>query len=711
MPAVPASAEIGARPGRPLLDYWAILHRRRRVVAAVAALFTVVAVARALAARPVYSATAQILVARNPPQVLEFKEVVQMDSQSWGEEYHLTQIKLLGSRSTAQRAVERLGLANDPAYLPAGTEEAEVPRPDAVVGAFHRGVKVRRLELSQIFAVTVEAPRPDLAAAGANAVAEVFIEDAVSNRSATIGQATSWLAAQIDEQARKVQAAEEALQRLAEESGVVNLEERRMLLEQKLRQLGTSLNERQARRLESEALMEELKAARDPEDLSPVMAGRVSQELRIQLAFLERRESELLAGRHLEQHPEVVKVRAQIAQTRARLAEEARRVVSAAENDHHVALRQERQLAAALEAAKGEALALGRRALRWQAVKRDLDAGQAVLGTLLARSKQIDVAQDLRAPAIRIVDRAIPPTAPVRPQRRRDVTLALLLGIGAGIALALLLEALDTRIRTPRDVAERLGIPVLAVVPEAPAGPEPLVLGDAGRAGPFAEAYRLLRSALEHACAADGGRVVAIASTAAGDGKTLTAVNLALALAARDEDVLLVDADLRGPAAHELLRGHRSPGFTDVLAGRVALDDALQMPNGTRLRLLAAGGAVPSPADAIGPAALAGFLSAARGRFRWTIVDTAPVGAVSDALGLAASSDAVVLVVAAEKTRQAAAEAALARLGGAGARVLGVLLNRARMERYPYDYGARFGEYGGRSAATAAGGPELAATE
>jgi capsular exopolysaccharide synthesis family protein len=707
VPAVPAAREIGPREGRHPLDYLAIVHRRRRVIAAVALLFVAGAVLRALTSPPVYSATAQLLIGRNPPQVLEFKEVMQLDSQGWGDEYHLTQLKLLGSRALSRRAVERLGLAGDPAFAP--------PRPDGsradiedVVDAFRARVKARRLEHSQLFAVTVEAPRAELAAAGANAVAEAFIEEAARTRSDTNAQASEWLAAQIEEQRSKVKAAEDALEQLATETGIVSFEERRLLLDQKLKQLGSHLNERQARRLESEGLYRAMRSVSDPQQLSAVIGNRVFQDLRMELAQFERRETELLEGRHLEQHPEVVKVKAQIARARGRLAAEAARIVNAAENDYRSAAVQERELARALDSAQAEALALHRRGLRWEALKRDLDANQAVMNSLLARSKQTDVAQDLRATPIRIVDRATVPNRPVRPRKRRDVALALLLGLGAGLGLGLLLERFDPRLRTPADVRARLGVPVLAVVPEvagaAPAGP------DADPDGATAEAYRGLRSGLDRAWSGDGGRVVVVGSAAAREGKTASAVGLASSLAARGEEVLLVDADLRRPEAHERVRANRTPGLVDVLCGRAVIGDALQDVDGTRLRFLGSGSAPASPADALRPDGVRALLEGLRARFRWIVVDTAPVGVVSDALALGAAADGVLLVVAAEATRTDVAEDALARFTGGGARVLGVVLNRARIERYPFDYGAR--SRGGRSAKAApAGGPELAAAE
>jgi receptor protein-tyrosine kinase len=289
------------------------------------------------------------------------------------------------------------------------------------------------------------------------------------------------------------------------------------------------------------------------------------------------------------------------------------------------------------------------------------------------------------------------------------VALGLLLGLSAGIGLALLVDHLDPRIRTPRDVRMRLGVPLLAVVPEAARGPGRPTLLEAENQGPFSEGYRGLRAALDHVWAAEEGRVVALVSTAPGEGKTVCAVNLALALAAREDEVLLVDGDLRRPQVQQMLAVGRTPGLTDVLAGRLAPGPAAQEVDGTRLRVIASGSPAASPADALKPAALRALMAALREKFHWVVFDTSPLGAVPDASSLAALSDGVVLVVAADMTPWAAAAETIERLDQMGCRVLGVVLNRARVDLYPYDYGARFGDYTVHTAE--AEGPELAAAK
>jgi succinoglycan biosynthesis transport protein ExoP len=711
------------RQGRHPLEYWSMVYRWRWLVAALVLLGGSAALLRALSTPRAYQATAQLLVGRQAPQVLEFKEVVQLDSQGWGDEYHLTQLKLLESRGLARKAVEKLGLSADPEFAgsgsaaagtSAGRGAADPGTQERAVDVFAARVKARRLEHSQVIAVTFEARRPELAALGANTVAELFIEQAVRLRADAVADATSWLGTEIAEQRRKVEETQQALQRLSEQTGIVSFEDRRMLLDQQLKQLGATLNDVKARRLSAEGASRLMRAAKDPQVLKAVQDSRVFQELRVDLERLQQREAGLLGGRYLEQHPDVVKVRSEIAQARQRLAAEAERIVRAAENEAAAAAAQEQSLEKAVDAAKAEALELNRRGLRYEALKRDLDAGQTVLNSLLARSKQTDVAQELRSSQVRIVDRAGVPRLPVRPRPRRDTAVGLLLGLFGGIAAALLLEHFDTRLKTPRDVHVRLGLPLLSVVPERTGGDAAgAVVLDPGRTGAFAESYRVLRAALDAPWPDGSSRVIAVVSTAPREGKSLTAVNLAAALAAREAPVLLVDGDLRRPQADQMLRARRSPGLTDVLAGRAQPMDAVQVVEGTRLRLLASGSPAASPSDLLEPAAVKRLLDVLRGQFRWIVFDTTPLGPAADALAPAAASDGVVLVVGAEMTHASAVAATLDRVRAAGGRVVGAVLNRARVERYPYEYGARFGHYSGHYAGAAAdaAGAELAAAK
>jgi succinoglycan biosynthesis transport protein ExoP len=708
-------AEDGPRrPEGHLWDYVHIVLRRRALVLAVFLAVVTVATLRSLLTRPVYQASAQVLIERVDPQVLSFKGVTEEKATGGIDDYYQTQYKLLQSRTLARSVVESTGLLNDPEFggprSPDAIAALKKSAPGAsaelegVIDAFLGRVKVQPIRNSRLVSVSVEAFRPELAAQGANALSKTYIQQALDLRSGTSAEAGEWLGTQIDEQRKKVEELSLAMRQLEQTGGIGNVEEQRAMLEQRAKELGSALNDNKTVRLQKEALWGQMRSAANPEELPEAMRSPTVQALRINLADLERKRS-LLLEQFMDQHPEVTKVDTEIQETRARIRAEAQRIVRAAENDFRAAAAQEASVAKALQVANAQAAELSTRSLPYDSQKRELDAAIQVLNSLLARNKETDVAQELKSSNIRIVDPAAVPRYPIRPQKRREIGFGILLGALLSVGLAFFLDYLDNTLKTPDDVRNHLGVPFLGVIPDA--APDRaggvLVVGGA-RDDPFVEGFRVLRTALDYSWPDNVSRIVVVTSTAPGEGKTVTALNLALTLGSLDQRVLLIDADLRKPKVHSVLKIKRTPGLTDILVGRAQPSGAVQQrAHGTRLDVLPAGTGVPSPADLLSGQTMQGLLQALRTHYRWIVVDTPPVGAVAEPLVLAPLADGVMVVAGAEMVPRKAVAHSLERLAATRGRILGVVLNRAQVSKHSYYYGHYYGYYGGDYGAEARG--------
>jgi polysaccharide biosynthesis transport protein len=691
-----------------LRDYWLVLLRRRGLVLLIFVLVSSAGIAWVLTREPLYRASTQLLIERNP-NILETEKDPR--SQEGWDDFFQTQCRLLQSRLLAGKVMERFNLLRDPEFLPkegdsAATGPGDRPADQQALDRFLERLRVEPVKGTQLVTVSFLSSQPQRAADVANALAEVYVGQAVEFRSRTTAEKGSRLEDETEAQARQVQEAEVALQRFNEDQGLVNIEERRPLLDQKLKDLGASLTAAKTRRLDKEALYQQMLRASDPEELSGAIASPLIQSLRTELATLERQTAELLAKGYLEDYPDVVKVREQAENTRQKIAGEAQRLIRASENDYRVALAQEESVSRALEGAKAEALDLARRSLKYDALKRDLEASKKVSENILDRQKETDAARDVQVPNIHVVDAASVPLVPARPRPVRDIALALLAGGVAGVLAAFFRDYMDTAIGKPSDV-KRLGIPLLAVVPEGRKRKGPLLVSNRQRREPFGEGYRVLRTALRPGNPEDSAQLLLITSTLPGEGKSLTSANLALTLAACEERVLLIETDLRRPTLSQLLEIRPQPGLCEVVASSATADQAVHRVPGTRLSVLAAGGlGHRNPADVLASGILRDLLSTARSSFDRIVLDAPPAAAVADALVLAPLADAVVVVARCGKVRTKDLVDTLERLRRAGARIAGVVLNRARPDRHAYDYGPSFSPeaFAGRPARLAAAG-------
>jgi capsular exopolysaccharide synthesis family protein len=228
---------------------------------------------------------------------------------------------------------------------------------------------------------------------------------------------------------------------------------------------------------------------------------------------------------------------------------------------------------------------------------------------------------------------------------------------------------------------------------------------------PFLEAFRGLRTQLLSSCPDRPLRSILVASASEGEGKTLVASNLAVALAQAYQRVLVIDGDMRRPTVHELSRQELDPGLSDLLEGRIDLEGVLRPTAVPALMMITAGKLAPDAPELLGRR-FPQVLQSLEGLFDWVIVDSPPVLAVTDSAIMARSTTATVFVVAAGSTTLSAARLALDQLQRVGASCLGTVLNRARVERDSYYYYPYSGHdaYSRRSPRTGSRGPSWKAT-
>jgi succinoglycan biosynthesis transport protein ExoP len=283
------------------------------------------------------------------------------------------------------------------------------------------------------------------------------------------------------------------------------------------------------------------------------------------------------------------------------------------------------------------------------------------------------------------------PNGPASPSSFLNLGLGLTAGLAAGLGLAILRELLDTRIRGERDVSNITSAPMIGGIAFDPnAVDKPLIVHDSPRSV-RAEAFRTLRTNLQFLEVSPGNRSFVITSSIPSEGKTTTAVNLAIALADSGARVALVDADLRRPKVSDYLGLEGAVGLTDVLISRAELQDALQPWGRGNLTVLPAGAIPPNPSELLGSRAMSSLLKSLEDEFDIVILDLPPLLPVTDAALVSKLTRGALVVVAAGRTHKGELAAAVSSLENVNAPVAGVILTMLPTKG-PDAYG--YGRYG-----------------
>ncbi|MEP7159466.1 MAG: polysaccharide biosynthesis tyrosine autokinase [Dermatophilaceae bacterium] len=295
------------------------------------------------------------------------------------------------------------------------------------------------------------------------------------------------------------------------------------------------------------------------------------------------------------------------------------------------------------------------------------------------------------------------PGEQVVPRPTRNLALGLVLGLLLGLGVALLRDRLDTSIKNEGDVKEVTDQTVIGgVFFDEDAAVNPLII-QADIGGRMAEAFRSVRTNLQFIDVSNPPRTLAVTSSLPGEGKSTTAANLALTIAAGGASVCVVEGDLRRARLLEYMGLEGAVGLTNVLIGELELDDVLQPFADTNVTVLGAGPTPPNPSELLGSAGMRGLIDELRDRFDYVIIDTPPLLPVTDAAVISKMVDGAIMVVGAGLVAREHLARSIGILDTVDARLLGLIINRLpteRKDRYTY-HGGYYGD-GAESSAVGA---------
>ena len=713
-------------------DVLRVLAKHKWLLMAAMMLCTAVAVLQALTTTPVYQATVLLQIDRPPARIVQFNKDV--DAQQ--EDDFLSQqtnIELLQSRSLAERVIDDLQLDPSRGRL-SGTEpgakviaapEAATPpggwlgnvlagyrrlgKPsvndrqylgrEALVGGFMGALKVEPVRNSRLIKVRVTDTNAAQAARIANAIVQNFINTSVERRGQSSVYAKSFLEDQLKSTKAKLEQSERTLNAYAKSNSILTFDEKTNVINQTYTEYSSAVGKVEQDRLKAEALYNAV--ASDPESASQVLESKTVQAYKEQRAKVETEYLTNLAV-YKPEYPKMVQLKSQISELDKRIKSEVLAVLASVKSQYEAAKKQEDQVRARLQDTRKEVLLSQDKSVELNLLKRELDTNRQLYDGLLQRLKEVGVTSGVNSNNMSVVDEARTPLFPISPNLLKNAGSGLLAGLLLGLAFVFIREKMDDSIKHADEIEAKFGLPLLGVVPQTK---KKLVQGRAlalltveDPRSTFAEAYRSMRTALQFSTAEGTPRRLMVTSSVQAEGKSTTALALAINLSQLGQRVLLIDADMRNPSLHKMLERSNDSGLSSYLSGEAQREAFIQKTNIFNLAVLTAGPHPPSPVDLLmGPRLLELLDRAEAMGFEKIVIDAPPVLGIADAIVLGNQVQNILFVLKAGDTRLSSIRDAMRRLRLGGLMPLGGVLTSATVNQAQYGY---YGAYEGPKAAS-----------
>ncbi len=407
-------------------------------------------------------------------------------------------------------------------------------------------------------------------------------------------------------------------------------------------------------------------------NLPEVLSNPAIQQMTQHRAELQSEYQQELQHRKAD-HPAVQQAAAAIAELDRQISSLAGSIRNSIRNQYQTAAKQESELQALVGKLKGATLAEQQLGIKYNILKREVDTNRELYNGLLQRYKEVSAESGVTSNNISIVDRAEPPLLPVSPRPLLYMALAGLIGLVIAALTVAGLEIFRDGIRTPDEVEDRLGVPLLGHTPLLASGANAATeLLD--RSSQVSEAYQTVRTSIELSTETGAPSTLVVTSSRPGEGKSTTALAMARDAALNGRKVLLVDADMRRPSLYRLLNVPNQPGLSTFLTQQMPVESVIRGTDTPGLSFMAAGPRPPSPAELLSGNGMRTLLAYLSAEYEQIIIDCPPVLGLADAPRLAALVEATVMVVEANRSQRGAIDAALRRLAAARARVIGAVL-------------------------------------
>lgn len=686
---------------------WDLLVKHQWLILTVTVVLTALVAFYSFKLPLVYQAMSRVDVESETPLLQTLNDLFKTGDAD--DAFLATQVSILQSDELAWDTVQKLGLGG---AGKSGGNVVGVPltMQTAAIRGFQSHLRVERAKDTHMILVEYESYDPKQAADAVNVLVANYIEYNFRTKYDASRQATGWMEQRLDELKVKVEKSEQAMVDYERQNNIVGAGEKQTVAEARLDDLNKNFNNAQAERLSKESIYKMV--AENEAQVGFIQSSSLLNGLEAKEVDLKEQYSEV-SSHFGPTYPKALALQDQMKDLESLIVKERKRAVENIRSQYQAAVQREKTLADAVAQQNREVEKVNQLLIEHNLLKREFESNQQLYDSLLAHLKDANVSAGLRATNIHVIDRAVPPTAPIRPDKIRNIMFALAAGLGLGVALALTSEAMDNSIKSAQEIEKLTDLPTLAIVPlaqlsaararQAPAGRKRIPLMDHDsrfsaalavlrRPGaPISEAYRALRTSILLSTAHRAPQVLLVTSSQPGEGKTVTALNLAVTMAQKGGRVLLIDADMRRPGLAKPLKLSVAKGLSGILTGAYEYSPQLlsTIDPVAGLTLLPSGPTPPNPAELLSSMRMETLVKQLRQDFDHIILDSPPVLPITDATVLSTLVDAAVMVVECDKTTRAALSRACGVIEQAGGNIIGTVLNKVDARRDGY-YGYRY---------------------
>ncbi len=709
-PPAPAASGEKAGTASTLREIWAAAFRARYWIAGIFAVCIALAIVAALLTTRLYQASASVEVRQEAEKVLGTEADREGEaSKADADRFLQTQLDIIRSRGVAETVAEREGLFRGSAFLDAmGLDEEGAPVPfgmsprdahrERVLKTLRNAMSVRFTGTTRIAVIYFTSPDPRLSARIANAFAEAYIRSNLARKAGSSVYALDFLRGQLTEAQARLEKSEQAVVDYARRTRIVDAGNAagtansstdttrpQSLITAQLVQLNQAYSTAVADRIEAQQKWNQI-ARLSPLSTPDVLSNNAVQRLIEQRAEIQSQYRQQLVSRR-EDYPTVAAAAAQLRELDRQINTLAGNIRSGIRNAYEIAAAREGQLANEIDALKSGTLAEQNQGIELSILRREADTNRQQYEALLRRYNALNAESGVQTNNLSIVDRANVPDRSSWPKLSLNIALALILAMLLSALFVFLREQLFNSVRTPDEVRGATGLPILGVVPASDTPDEDL----SDPKSVQSDAYSSVRTSLSLLSRNGLPRTIMLTSTQQGEGKSTACRALALSFARLGKRVLVIDVDLRRPNVHRIFGVPNKQGFSNVLAGQVALSDAVRSTDNPHIDLLVAGDIPPNPTELINDPRTPALFDELQGTYDIVLVDSAPVLGLADAVILSSEVEATVYVIESGRNAPRTIQTALTRLAQGGGTIAGAVLLKFDPGRSGYGYGTEYG--------------------